>query len=87
LRIGMLHPEEIVLAFDNDEAGFKVTRQAAKEMNGFNLSYMNLPDGINDLNDLNPQELQETFEKRLPVLTAKLRKIGAFSGGTQKHQR
>lgn len=51
--IGTLHPSEVVLSLDNDEAGRRGVSKATLDMNGrFLLSYLNLPTGYKDVQEI-----------------------------------
>lgn len=75
-RIALLNPKEVVLAFDNDDAGRKVARTADRKMSQkFNLQCIQLPDDTKDVQELSINQLQSIINQRTPVLSAKLNKL------------
>lgn len=74
-----LNPSEIVLGFDNDEAGYKASRQAYKLIgNSYFVSYLRIPKGRKDIQELSPELLIKAFNERQSVLSLRLRQIEPF---------
>lgn len=59
---------DITLFLDNDEAGRKGTEEAVKSLSTVYLlpqiNFINLPEGLKDANDCNPELLQEVYSNR-----------------------
>jgi len=64
--IGTLHPSEVVLSLDNDEAGRKGVSKATLDMNGrFLLSYLYLPKEYKDVQEIRSRiQLTEVVTNR-----------------------
>lgn len=78
-KISQLNPEKVVLAFDNDDAGKKATRQAAQQNRGrLNLYYLQLPDGYNDVQEVSGPILQKLLTKIQPIQKLQLQQSGPF---------
>lgn len=79
-KLAWLNPKEVVLAFDNDKAGWNAAVQATKLMKDkFHLSYLKIPNGKNDLQQLTKEELDKAFKDRTDVLIMQLFNMGPWS--------
>jgi len=79
-KLAYLNPKEVVLALDNDEAGWNASVKIAKQLQGkFHLSYLQIPNNKNDLQELTEEELRTAFQNRKDVLEMELLKIPPFN--------
>lgn len=80
-KIAQLNPQEVILAFDSDEAGRKVTISVAQQnRNRLNLYYLQLPTGYKDIQELSGPLLKQLMHHTKPISLLRLKQEGPFSG-------
>lgn len=73
--LSKLNPEEVCLALDYDAAGFKAVQIFERKNKGrFNITVLPIPDGAKDIQDMSYNQLQNSYNNRLPILIAKMKK-------------